>query len=173
MPIVSLTEEQYEKTRKFIQDQRSTFMAAYYAAIGGAILLLFPALLDLLRLRVGSIRTRRVGSLLFCWGVCVIQIVVYLFMGLGKIFGPRSDYDRICRSDYGCQYFTVKAKDENKNKHPYFVTDAQGFDYMCVSFLDYKYAEAGTEMIGITLGNGKRYAMQLFDATDPYARMEY
>lgn len=173
MAIVSLTEEQYEKTRKFIQEQRSKFMAAYYAAIGGAILLLVPALLDLLSLRVGSTRTRGEGSLLFCWGVCVIQIVVYLFMGLGKIFGPGSDYDRIRRSDYGCHLFTASAKRANdEDKHPYFVTDANGCEYTCVSFLDYKYAEAGTEMIGIELGNGKRYAMQLYDAADPYARLE-
>lgn len=172
MATVSLTEEQYEKTRKFIQEQRGTFMVAYYAAIGGAILLLVPALLDLLNLRVGSTRTRGEGSLLLCWGVCVVQIVVYLFKGLGRIFGPRSDYDCIRRSEYGCQYFTVKSKDANKNKHPYFVTDAQGYDYICVSFLDYKYAEPGTEMIGITLGNGKRYAIQCYDAADPYARLQ-
>lgn len=173
MAIVSLTEEQYEKTRKFIQEQRGAFMAAYYAAIGGAILLLVPALLDLLSLTVDSTRTKGEGSLLFCWGVCVIQIVVYLFMGLGKIFGPGSDYDRICRSDYSCRLFTVGEKKSNdKNKHPYFVTDSDGCEYTCVSFLDYKFAESGTEMIGIELGNGKRYAIQLYDAADPYARLQ-
>lgn len=173
MPIVSLTEEQYEKTRKFIQDQRSTFMVAYYFFLGASLLLLplaaIESYLDLDSIRTGR---RRYSATGLCFG-SVIMLILLLFRGLGKTFGPRSDYDCIRRSDYGCQYFTVKSKDENKNKHPYFVTDAQGFDYTCISFLDYKYAEPGTEMIGVVLGNGKRYAMQLFDATDPYARMEY
>ncbi len=173
MAIVSLTEEQYEKTRKFIQEQRSKFMAAYYAAIGGAILLLVPALLDLLSLQTGSTRVRGEGSLLFCWGICVVQIVVYLFMGLGKIFGPGSDYDRIRRSDYSCCHIAVGEKKPNdKNKHPFHITDRNGCEYICVSFLDYKFAEPGCEMIGITLGNGKRYALQCYDVADPYARME-
>lgn len=173
MMTVSLSEEQYEKTRKFIEEQRSTFMVSYYAAIGGAVLLLIPAALDLLNMQMDSTPTRGTGSILFLWGICLLQIVGFLLIGLGRIFGPGSDYDRIRCGDYGCQYFTVRSKDPDKNKHPYFVTDATGCDYMCVSFLDYKYAAPGSEMIGITLGNGKRYAVQLFDATDPYAKMQY
>lgn len=171
MAVVSLTEEQYEKTRKFIQEQRGTFMVAYYFFLGASLLLLPLAVAESF-LGIDRVRFRRrhYSATGLCFG-SVIMLIVLLFRGLGKIFGPGSDYDRICRSDYACKYFTVKSKDANKNKHPYFVTDAEGYDYTCVSFLDYKFAEAGTEMIGIELGNGKRYAMQLFDAADPYARL--
>lgn len=172
MATVSLTEEQYEKTRKFIQEQRGTFMVAFYFFLGATLLLLPLAAiefqLDLDPVHSGGRRYSAAGYLLGA----ALMLIVLLIRGLGRIFGPRSDYDCIRRSEYGCQYFTVRSKDANKNKHPYFVTDAQGFDYICVSFLDYKYAEPGTEMIGITLGNGKRYAIQCYDAADPYARLQ-
>lgn len=85
-------------------------------------------------------------------------------------YNKTKSYIKEARGDYKCFLIPVTAKLPNSNKAPYVIKDAFGNEYHCISYLDYKYAESGTEMIGVVLENGKRFAMQQYDAANPYAR---
>ncbi len=169
MASYSLTEAQYNKTRSYIKEARGNFMVALFANIIGAALLTLPAIGDFCLLRTG-LRSKSKGSIFVLWCGLLIASICYVLKGFGKKFGPGSDYDLISRSDYECFSFPVAEKLPNPNKAPYIIKDEYGNEYHCISFLDYKYAEAGTEMVGVALSNGKRFAMQQYDASDPYAR---
>lgn len=165
-----LTEAQYHKTRSYIKEARGNFMAALFTSVIGTVLLMIPALGDFLLLWSGA-RGRRTGSVFLVWCTLMIINIYYILKGMGKKFGRGSDYDLISRSDYECFSFPVTAKLPNQNnKAPYIVKDEYGNEYHCISYLDYKYAESGTEMVGVALSNGKRFAMQQYDASNPYAK---
>ncbi len=159
MASYSLTEAQYNKTCSYIKETRGNFMAALFASIIGAALLALPALGDLYLLRTGP-RGKKEGSIFILWCGLLIAVIYYVLKGMGKKFGPGSDYDLISRSDYECFSFPVTEKLPNQNKAPYVIKDEFGNEYHCISYLDYKYAEPGTEMVGVALSNGKRFAMQ-------------
>ncbi len=165
----SLTEAQYNKTKSYIKEARGDYMAALFSCIIFTALLTIPAIGDFLHLCAG-LRGGRTGTIFFGWCVLMIYSAVCILRGLGKKFGRGSDYDLISRSDYKCFLIPVTAKLPNSNKAPYIIKDAFGNEYHCISYLDYKYAESGTEMIGVVLENGKRFAMQQYDAANPYAR---
>ncbi len=182
-----LEKEKEDALIKYVADRRYRFMVLFYLTLAYTVVVAWFAFADLERMLEGStryyyevaedlwmlaIRRRRYypGSLFASWLATALMSAFLFLSGVGKVFGPGSDYHCLKKQKYGFGYMTVGGKKSDTGKHPYFVCDREGNEYICPVFLDYKKVNFGDEMFCVVLDNGKRYAM--IDCEKPWWEME-
>ena len=174
-----LASEKEEIILKYIKERRYTFMLGFYISLAVSVLGFVPALLDLRMamngdtllslpemdvpmLAAGILRRRGryyAGELFFGWCAFVLLALILFIQGIGKIFGPGSDYHCFIKQKYAFGTMRVSGKAPDTGKHPYYVYDQHGDPCICPVFLDYRNVNIGDEMFCVLLDNGKRYVL--------------
>jgi len=94
-----------------------------------------------------------------------LAIIVGSAVGIYKIykkhFGRSSDTGCLKEDAYQLHSGTFSGKSEDEGHYPYFLYDAEGQEYICTQFKDWKRACAGMPILFVTLENGSRYALLL------------
>lgn len=154
-----LTEDQKQIVLKYIQDRRYTYMISMY------VLFFMTVLVNLYSFPVWFRIFHGIGLdaddfefLSYAVFTLLASLAVFL-KGIGITFGRHSDYDCLKRDQYQLDFREFDGKLPDTGKHPYYVRDIQGTEYICPLFLDYKKAEQGSTLLCVTLANGKRYAL--------------
>ncbi len=174
-----LASEKEEIFLKYVKDRRYTFMICLYISVAISVLGLIPTILflqtvphgerilslpqtDLPMLAAGIFRVRGrsyVAELFFGWCAFVLLALILFIQGIGRIFGPGSDYHCFMKQKYAFGTMRVSGKAPDTGKHPYYVYDQYGAPCICPVFLDYRNVNAGDEMFCVLLDNGKRYVL--------------
>lgn len=154
-----LTEEQKQIILKYIQDRRYNYMIGMYTLFFLTFfinLYIFPVWFRIFH----DIRLDADDFEFLSYGVfSLIASLIAFLKGIGIIFGKHSDYDCLKRDQYQLDFCEFSEKLPDTGKHPYYVKDISGTEYICPLFLDYKKAGKGSTLICVTLANGKNYAL--------------
>lgn len=182
-----LDQEKEDALIKYVKSRRYQFMMFLYLTLAYTVLVAWFAFADLERAFDGTarysyevaedlwmlaLRRRRYypGSLFASWLGAALLFVFLFLTGVGRVFGPGSDYHCLCKQKYAFGYMILGGKKHDTGKHPYYVCDREGNEYICPVFLDYKKSNFGDEMFCVVLDNGRRYAM--IDCEKPWWEME-
>ncbi len=166
-----LSEQLEETLGKYIADRRyKHMMTMYLSGIVGIGLIPF-AVWELEDIRAHRLYHRRNRESVLI--LCIIFLVTFLVLfikGIGSVFGRGSDFDCVKHQKYRFGTFRVGGKRSDSGQHPYYVCDADGNEFCCPVYLDYKKVNFGDTMICVLLDNGKAYAMR--DTEKPGWEME-
>ncbi len=181
-----LDTEMESKLLEYIKSRRYKLMLMLYISLALSLLLAPIAILQMnghftwLALDSGaigdstmlllSLRGVRRIRLCYIWYAALADFAVTFFGGIGRKFGPGSDYHCVVKQKYQYGYVAMEGKNPDIGKFPYRVYDTQGYEYDCPVFIDYKKAEKGSEMFCVILDNGSRFAFQKKDLTPWWER---
>ncbi len=150
---------------KYLKDRRSVMMTMLCITGFLSVVLAPFAIAQLQGILNGSYIVYRRGyrryTLIGIWIFAIVQFVVLFIQGIGKAFGPGSDFDCLKKQKYGFGTMVLGGKKHDAGKHPYYVCDREENEYICPVYLDYKNTNFGDEMFCVVLDNGKRYAFSL------------
>lgn len=173
----SLTEKQTQTIIKYIKERRYPFMISLYGIIGFLIFTLPVLLMDITMLQYDERRKEiagavsvigqmarhyhrsRPGEFIVFWVAGFVVLLVMVLRNYGITFGKGCDLDCIRRGMYTIETASFAGKSDDTGKHPYFFYDADGKAFKCPVFLDWKRAGQGTQIVFVTLSNGKGYAV--------------
>ena len=154
-----LTDEQKQVILKYIQDRRYSYMISMYILFFLTIFINFYSFPVWFRI-FHDIRLDADDFEFLSYSIfSLIALLVVFLKGIGITFGKNSDYDCLKRDQYKLEFYGFGGKLPDTGKHPYYVKDSSGTEYICPLFLDYKKAGQESTLICVMLANGKNYAL--------------
>lgn len=149
----NITEQQYQKLLQYLDESRSKHMTLMYICIGGTVLDFLPGIT--MFSGFGNVYVTLAG---FLWICCVIGLIVLFLTGYQKHFGGNSSYSCVKRRAYSCAPITISTVSGSEGRPPYLLNDSLGLQYVSPVYMEFRKFRAGSNAIGLTLINGKRFA---------------